>query len=388
MAGAAMTGVPNDVVSSTLALRSEVTTDGTLEIFLEDISLPELGPDEITVELEAVPLHPADISQLLGPADLSSGRLTGAGPDTKLVFQIPNDRLASASARSERSLPVGNEGAGIVIATGDNQRALLGRTVAIMGGAMLSRHRVVDAANALALPNGTAPVTGAAALINPLTLLAMIETMREEGHSALVHTAAASSLGQMLNRVCLEDKIPLVNIVRRPEQASLLKSQGASIVCDTGSASFLRDLDDALAATGATLAFDAVGGGPLATQILSAMERACSAGATDYRRYGSTTHKQVYLYGGLDTRPTQLDRSYGMAWSVGGWLIFEKLRRMAPRTLAALKSRIASNLETTFATKFTAEISLTDLMREEHFRAIAQKRTGEKFVINPKRALE
>ena len=215
----------------------------------------------------------------------------------------------------------------------------------------------------------------------------MIETMREENHSALVHTAAASSLGQMLNRVCLKDGVPLVNIVRRPEQVSLLTSQGASVVCDTSSASFLRELDDAVAATGATLAFDAVGGGPLASQILSAMERACSAGATDYRRYGSTIHKQVYLYGGLDTRPTQLDRSYGTAWSVGGWLIFEKLRRMAPSTLAAMKARIASELETTFATRFTAEISLTDVMREEYLSAIAQRRTGEKFLINPKRAL-
>ncbi len=253
---------------------------------------------------------------------------------------------------------------------------------------MLSRHRVVNAADALSLPDGTAPIKGAAALINPLTLLAMIETMREERHSALVHTAAASSLGQMLNRVCLQGGIKLVNVVRKPEQASLLAAQGASVVCDTSSAGFIRDLDSAIAATGATLAFDAMGGGLLASQILSAMERACSAGAPEYRRYGSTTHKQVYFYGGLDTRPTQLDRSYGMAWSVGGWLIFEKLKRMAPNTLAAMKARIVSEIDTTFATRFTAEFSLTDVMREEHLHAIAQRGTGEKFLINPKRSLE
>ena len=376
-----------DVIRSTLTLRSEVRADGSLELSLQDVPLPEPGPDEIMVELEAAPLHPADISQLLGPADLSSGQRTGTGRDARIVFQIPKDRLASVETRRRMSLPVGNEGAGVVVAAGADQRGLLGRTVAIMGGAMLSRHRVVNASGAILLPAGTAAIRGAAALINPLTLLAMIETMREEGHGALVHTAAASSLGQMLNRVCLEDGIPLVNVVRRPEHVSLLASQGAAAVCDTSSASFIRDLDDAVAATGATLAFDALGGGPLANQILAAMERACSAGATEYRRYGSTVLKQVYVYGGLDSRPTQLDRRYGMAWSVGGWLLFQRLGRMAPDTVAAMKARIVAGLDTTFATEFSAEISLTDVMRAEYVEAIAKRRTGEKFVINPKRGL-
>ena len=158
-------------------------------------------------------------------------------------------------------------------------------------------------------------------------------------------------------------------------------------MCDTSSPGFTGDLDAAVAATGATLAFDALGGGPLANQILSAMERACSAGSAEYRRYGSATHKQVYLYGGLDTRPVQLDRSYGMSWGVGGWLVFEKLKRMAPDTLAEMKARIASELETTFATRFTAEVSLGDLMREDCLGAIAQRKTGEKFLVNPKRSL-
>lgn len=375
-------------LKSTLSLRSEVRADGSLELSLREIPLPEPGPDEITVEIEAAPLHPADISQLLGAADRSSGRRTGAGASAKVVFKIGEERLPSMARRMGRSLPVGNEGAGTVIAAGDNQRQLVGRTVAIMGGAMLARHRVVNIADALLLPDGIGPVQGAAALINPLTLLTMIETMREEGHGAMGHTAAASSLGQILNRVCIEDGIPLVNIVRRPEQVPLLASQGASIVCDSSSPGFLRDLDDAVASTGATLAFDAVGGGPLAGQILTAMERALGADANEYRRYGSTIHKQVYLYGGLDTRPTQLDRSYGMAWSVGGWLLFERLKRLSPQTLAAMKARIAAGLATIFATEFAAELSLTDLMREDHLAAIAQRSTGEKFVIDPKRSLE
>ena len=377
-----------DAARSTLTLRSEVRADGTVEISLKGIPLPEPGPDEITVELAAAPLHPADISQLLGPADLSSGKRTGAGPDANVVFRIPNDRLRSVDRRIGKSLPVGNEGAGVVVAAGSNQRRLLGKTVAIMGGAMLSRHRVVNVSDALLLPDGTVPTRGAAALINPLTLLAMLQTMREEGHGALVHTAAASSLGQMLNRVCLQDGVPLVNIVRRPEQASLLTSQGAANVCDTSSARFIQDLDDAAAATGATLAFDALGGGRVANQVLAAMERACSAGAARYERYGSTVRKQVYVYGGLDGRPTELDRSYGMAWSIGGWLVFHRLGRMAPGTLAAMKDRIVSGLETTFATKFAAEISLTDVMRADYLEAIAMRGTGEKFVVNPRRELE
>lgn len=373
--------------SSTLSLRSAIQADGTLELSLRTIPLPEPGPDEITVEIEAAPLHPADISQLVGPADLSSGRRTGSGSDARVVFRVPEDRLTSVGARLAKPLPVGNEASGTVVAAGSGQRELLGKGVAIMGGAMLSRHRVVKAADALVLPDGTAPAKGAAALINPLTLLAMIETMREEGHGALVHTAAASSLGQMLSRVCLQDGIPLVNIVRRPEQAALLAAQGAAVVCDASSADFIGNLNDAIAAAGATLAFDAVSGGPLASQILSAMERACSAGLPEYHRYGSTTRKQVYLYGGLDTRPTQLDRSYGMAWSIGGWLLFDKLGRMAPGTLAGMKARIASELDTTFSTAFTAEISLGDVMQEECLTAIARRGTGEKFLVNPRRSL-
>ena len=374
--------------AETLTLRSEVRSDGTLELSLKAAPLPRPGPEEIVVEIEAAPLHPADIGLLLGPADLSSGERTGAGTDSKIVFKIPNDRLSSVAQRSGKSLPVGNEGAGVVTAAGDNQKRLLGKTVAIMGGGMLSRHRLVTASNALLLPDGIAPSRGAAALINPLTLLTMIETMRQEGHSSLVHTAAASSLGQMLNRVCLQAGIPLVNVVRRPEQASLLIAQGASFVCDTSSETFVEDLSNNVAATRATLAFDALGGGVLAGQILTAMERACGADATEFSRYGSTIHKQIYFYGGLDPRPTLLDRSYGMAWSVGGWLIFDKLKRMDPGIFEAMKVRIASELESTFSTKFRAEISLTDLMRKEYFEAFAQRSTGEKYLVNPKLSLE
>ena len=370
-----------ETITSTLSLRSETRSNGTLEISLWSIPLPLPDPDEIMVELEAAPLHPADISQLLAAADLGSCRRTGTGAEVRIVFQLPPGRLASMASRMDKPLPVGNEGAGVVIRAGSRQQHLIGRKVAIMGGAMLSRHRVVNVRDVLALSEGTTASRGAAALINPLTLLTMIETMRDEGHGALVHTAAASALGQMLNRVCLEEAIPLVNVVRRPEQASLLRSQGAMLVCDSSSASFERDLDEAIAVAGATVAFDAIGGGGIANQILSSMERVCSAGITDYRRYGSSTHKQVYIYGGLDTRPTELGRSYGMAWGLGGWLVFERLSRTAPGSVDAMKARIAAELETTFATSYAAEISLRDLFSQDYLRAISARGTGDKYLI-------
>ena len=335
----------------------------------------------------AAPLHPADISMLLGPAHLASGAVNGKGEDRTAVFQIPPERMGSLVTRTGKSLPVGNEGAGIVVASGEHNKDLIGKPVAVMGGGMVTRYRVVPARNLLPIPDGVPIENGAAVLINPLTALAMIETMRERGHNALVHTAAASSLGRMLNRICLQDDIPLVNIVRRPEQVSLLENQGARYVCDSSSSSFTDELSAQVAAAGATLAFDAVGGGKLAGQILSAMEARCLAQVFEYNRYGSKTYKQVYFYGGLDTRPSELDRSYGMSWSVGGWLIFDELERMKVERLVALRSRISAEMQSTFACEFAGELSMTELLDPDILGVIAQRSTGAKYLVNPMRPL-
>jgi NADPH2:quinone reductase len=298
---------------------------------------------------------------------------------------VPERFLKAMQARLDQSLAVGNEGAGVVIAAGANAQGLLGKTVAVIGGAMYAQFRTVKAADCLLLPDGATAADGASCFVNPLTALGMVETMRREGHTALVHTAAASNLGQMLNKICIADRVSLVNIVRSPEQASLLRQIGATYVCDSSSPSFSEDLTEALVATGATLAFDAIGGGKLASRILTAMEVAANRTAKSYSRYGSTTHKQVYIYGGLDTGPTEITRGFGMAWAVGGWLLFPFLQKVGPEVAQSLRERVARELKTTFASHYTAEISLAEALRPEVIAIYNRRATGEKYLINPNR---
>jgi NADPH2:quinone reductase len=282
-------------------------------------------------------------------------------------------------------MPVGNEGAGTVIAAGSGAaaQALLGKTVAALGGAMYSQYRTVKVGLCLPLPPGTSAAEGASCFVNPLTALGMTETMRREGHKALVHTAAASNLGQMLNRICRADGIALVNIVRKPEQEALLREQGAVHVVSTASPRFVAELIEALVATGATLAFDAIGGGKLAGQILGAMEAALNRSAKEYSRYGSTTHKQVYLYGGLDTGPTEFSRNFGMTWGMGGWLLFPFLQKVGPARAQELKSRVAAELKTTFASHYSQRLSMAEALRLDNIAVYNKRATGEKFLINP-----
>lgn len=371
----------------TTGMRSEVRADGTLQLSLVSTALPAPGDGDVVVEIHAAPLHPADIGLLLGPADLSRAEARGEGQNRSVTFQIPSERIASLSARMGKSLPVGNEGAGIVVAAGDRNKDLIGTRVAVMGGGMLTQYRVLAASDILPIADNLPIQAGAAVLINPLTALTMLETMRAERHTALVHTAAASSLGQMLNRICLRDGVGLVNVVRSPDQFALLKSQGAKHVCDSSAPTFIDDLTRQVGATHATLAFDAVGGGKLASQILAAMEHDSLTRVSDYNRYGSKVHKQVYFYGGLDSRPSELDRTYGMSWSVGGWLIFDELQCMAPDRRESLRARITDEMATTFTSDFAGELSMSELMRPENLKLIAARRTGLKFLVNPAKAL-
>jgi hypothetical protein len=264
---------------------------------------------------------------------------------------------------------------------------LLGRTVALFGGAMYSQYRCVQASQCMALPNGTTPAEGAACFVNPLTALGMVETMRHEGRRALVHTAAASNLGQMLIRVCLADGIPLVNIVRDEQQASLLRSMGATHVCISTASTFTQDLMQALAATGATIAFDAVSGGPLAGQILACMEAVQTRSMKEYSPYGSPVHKQVYLYGRLDPSPTILPRNWGPAFSVGGWLLWPFLQKIGPAAAAKLRERIVAELRTTFASHYTKEVSLAEALQLDEIAVYAKRATGAKYLINPNKGV-
>ena len=374
-----------DLPDRALELRSLVTSHGTLELSLHDVPVPSPAGDEVLVRVEASPINPSDLGVLIAGADMSTATIAGTPERPVVTATLREAALEGLSARVDKPLPVGNEGAGIVVAAGSSPaaQALVGKSVGIAGGGMYTQYRAVDAFACLVLPEGTTPKDGASSFVNPLTALGMLETMRREGHSALVHTAAASNLGQMLVKLCIKDGVPLVNIVRKPDQEDLLRSLGAVHVCNSGSPTFSSDLVEALKATSATIAFDATGGGTLASQILSGMEQAANATAKEYSRYGSTVHKQVYIYGGLDTRPTTLTRDFGMAWSVGGWLLTPFLRRIGAEGFGRLRARVAAELTTTFASTYTREVSLAGMLRPDAFHAYVKRATGEKFLVTP-----
>lgn len=366
-----------------LELRSLATSDGQLRLSLEEVTLDAPGPDEVVVRVEATPINPSDLGLLLGPADVSTIRAEGTPERPVLVADIPQQRLAGIQARLDQSMPVGNEGAGTVIEAGSNVRHLLNKKVAMSGGAMYTQLRKLRARDCIVLPDDATAADGASAFVNPLTALGVTETMRAEGHTAIVHTAAASNLGQMLNRICLKDGIPLVNIVRSEAQAAILRDIGARYIVDSTSPDFQAELTEAVAATGATLGFDAIGGGKLASQILRAMETAASRNMSSYSRYGSDTFKQVYIYGSLDTSPTVIHRTFGFAWSVGGWLLTPFLQKAGPEVVARMRQRVVDELKTTFASHYTATISLRDALKPEILAAYERKATGEKYLIDP-----
>jgi NADPH2:quinone reductase len=367
------------------ALRSLVTPEGTLELSLAEVLISQPQPGEVLIRVEAAPINPSDLGLLFAGADMSAATVSGPADNPVVTAALSAGAMRALAGRVGASLPVGNEGAGTVVGAGSSAaaQALLGRTVALAGGGMYAQYRLVDAAMCLVLPEGTPARLGASSFVNPLTALGMVETMRREGHSALVHTAAASNLGQMLNKLCIEDRVPLVNIVRKDEQEDLLRAIGAAHVCNSTSPSFMADLTKAVVETGATLGFDATGGGDLAGQILSCMEAAATATAGEYSRYGSTTHKQVYIYGGLDRGPTVLNRNFGMAWGIGGWLLTPFLQSIGPEAFQALRQRVAAGLETTFASTYTKQVSLSEALQPEAFTVYGMQATGEKYLITP-----
>src|SRR5215813_9575438 len=368
-----------------LQLRSLIKKSGELELSLAEVPFPEPGPDQVLVKVEATPINPSDLGLLLGPADMSTAKASGSGAALKITAKVPEQALPFIAARLDQAMPVGNEGAGTVIKAGSSEaaQALLGKTVSAVGGSMYSQYRLLKATDCQPLPDGTTAAEGASWFVNPLTALGMTETMKREGHKALVHTAAASNLGQMLNKICQEDGIPLVNIVRSAEQARLLRGIGAKHVLDSASPTFLEEPTQALVETGATIAFDAIGGGTLASQILTGMEIALNKGTKQYSRYGSTTHKQVYIYGSLNTGPVELTRNYGTAWGVGGWLLTPFLQKIGRPEQMRLRERVVKSLKTTFASHYTKTVSLPEMLDLTNISVYAKRATGEKFLINP-----
>ena len=373
--------------STYLQMFSTLTAEGELRLELKEQPMPIPGENEVLIRIEATPINPSDHGVMFGWASMASASSSGSGADTVLSAPVSEQGMAVMKARIGQSLAVGNEGAGTVVATGTSElaKSLDGKVVAAMGGGMYGQYRCVDASVCLPLLEGHTAKDGASSFVNPLTALCMIETMNLEGHTALVHTAAASNLGQMLNRICLDGGVDLVNIVRKDEQETLLREMGAKYVCNSSKDSFMADLTDAIHATGATLAFDATGGGTLASTILSAMEAAAARTPGAYSIYGSVKHKQVYLYGGLDTSPTTLNRGYGMAWGVGGWLLPNFLARVGQEVATRLRTRVATEMKTTFASHYTNEISLAEALDADIVAQYNSKSTGKKFLVCPQK---
>ena len=368
-------------------IRSKATSDGNIELSIAKVEKPVPGDDEVLIEVQASPINPSDLGLLLSfAADVQNINVTGSGDDTVATMPVHPALMGSLKPRLDESMPVGNEGAGVIIDAGINAKDLIGKTVGLAGGAMYSQYRCVPAASCLVMDEGTTPKQAASSFVNPLTALAFVETMKMENHTALVHTAAASNLGQMLVKICKDDGIQLVNIVRKQEQVDLLKSIGAEYVCNTSDESFMDDLVSALVETGATLGFDATGGGnngELPGQILAAMEIAANKNATEYSRYGSDTYKQVYIYGGLDQSPTILKRAFGLSWGLGGWLLTPMIGKIGMEKFQEMRMRVAREINSTFASSYAKEISFEEMLQPETIREYAKQATGKKYLVNP-----
>ncbi len=377
--------MPTTTTGTGLQLRSLIKPEGTLELSLVSVETPRPDADEVIVRIDASPINPSDQGLLFGGADMATAKVSGTADNPVVTASISPAVMTAMAGRVGQSLPAGNEGAGLVVEAGSSveAQALLGKTVAILGGAMYAQYRVMKAAQCLILPPGTTAAEGASCFVNPLTAIGMVETMKLEGHKALVHTAAASNLGQMLVKLCAKDNIALVNIVRKQDQVDLLRSIGAKYVCNSSSPTFMEDMVEAFVATGATLGFDATGGGRLAGQVLAAMELALTRTATEFSRYGSTTHKQVYIYGGLDRSPTEFTRAFGMSWGIGGWLLTPFMAKIGAEAAQKLRERVASEVKTTFASTYTKEVTLAGALSLEAIAVYGKQATGEKYLITP-----
>ncbi|KDC50050.1 zinc-binding dehydrogenase [Pseudoalteromonas fuliginea] len=373
------------MTDTNIQLTSTISENGKLTLALKNIEMPQPGPDEVVVRLEAAPLNPSDLGVLFSAADISTAVQSGTVQNPVITADVPAQFMPTLKTRVDKATPVGNEGAGTVVAAGSSPaaQALIGKTVAVIGGGTYRQFICANVQSCLELKEGTTAKEGASSFVNPLTALAMVETMRAEGHKAIIHAAAASNLGQMLNRICIADGIDLINIVRKAEQETLLRNMGAKYIVNSSSDSFLSDLTAAIIETGATIAFDPIGGGQLTSDILNCMEVAATRDMKEHTIYGSDTFKQVYIYGALDRGPITLNRNFGFAWAVNGFLLFNALGKLGTNTVMAMRERVANEITTTFASHYTHEVSLAEVLHLKSIAAYSKQATGEKYLIKP-----
>jgi NADPH2:quinone reductase len=374
-----------DFPATALELRSTLGDDGVVTMAIRDTDVAVPADDQVVVRVEASPINPSDLGMMLGGGDPREAHAAGDSAHPAVAVALSPAAAAAQRARVGKAMPIGNEGGGVVVAAGSSAsaQALLGKTVGFLSGNAYAQYRTLHVGQCLVMANGTDAADAAAAFVNPLTALGMVETMRAEGHRALIHTVGASNLGLMLNRICIADGVGLVNIVRKPDHVEQLRALGAQHVVDSSADSFADDLTDALRSTGATIAFDAIGGGDLASILLSKMEKVASEQAGEFSRYGSDTHKQVYVYGGLDRGPTTLRRDFGMSWGLGGWLLTPFLMKIGQEAADRLRQRVADEITTTFASSYGTRLSLVDAVDPEQVKRYGQMATGDKALVTP-----
>lgn len=375
------------MTDTNIQLTSTVSEDNKLTLALQAIDMPQPGADEVVIRIEAAPLNPSDLGVLFSAADMSTAKQSGTDQSPVITADIPAQFMPSLKTRVGVATPVGNEGAGTVVAAGSSPaaQALMGKTVAVIGGGTYRQYHCANVQSCLELKDGTTAKEGASSFVNPLTALAMVETMRAEGHKAIIHAAAASNLGQMLNRICIADGVDLINIVRKEEQETLLHEMGAKYVVNSSSDTFIADLTAAIIETGATIAFDPIGGGQLTSDILNCMEVAAARDMKEHTIYGSDTFKQVYIYGALDRGPITLNRNFGFAWGVNGFLLFNALGKLGTQTVMKMRQRVADEITTTFASHYTHEVTLAEVLKLESIAGYSKQATGEKYLITPQK---
>ena len=375
------------MTQTNIQLTSTISDDNKLTLALQDIEVPQPGADEVVIRIEAAPLNPSDLGVLFSAADMTTAVQSGTDQSPVITADVPAQFMEGLKTRVGVATPVGNEGAGTVVAAGSSAaaQALMGKTVAVIGGGTYRQYLCANVQSCLTMKDGTTAKEAASSFVNPLTALAMVATMRAEGHKAIIHAAAASNLGQMLNRICIADGVDLINIVRKQEQETLLRDMGAKYVVNSSSDSFIDDLTAAIIETGATIAFDPIGGGELTSDILNCMEVAAARDMKEHSVYGSDTFKQVYIYGALNRGPITLNRNFGFAWAVTGFLLFNALGKLGTETVAAMRKRVADEITTTFASNYTHEVSLAETLQLQSIAGYAKQATGEKYLITPQK---